>query len=110
MKLIKIINIGLAVLAIALLINIVQPASTITGQLSYHLTLSKPSCNFYNNNLSSEIPIDRCCYEIQKQRICTKEKDTDVKCYTSENSQRYHLLNQKAFLYCKNQGYDVKKQ
>lgn len=110
MKLIKIINIALIILAIVLIVNLIQPISTITGNLIYNLDIPQPLCYFYNSGELNAIPIDICCYEIQKKLIC-KSIDTeefDLKCYTSEASGRYYLINHKTFNYCKREGYDVK--
>lgn len=107
---IRIINVVLLIVAIILFVNLIQPISTITSNVIYKLDTSNPQCYFKNFDELNEIPIDRCCYEIQKQLLCksTGAGELDLKCYTSESSVRYYLINNKAFNYCKNEGYDVK--
>lgn len=110
MKSIRAINIILAVLAIILIVNLIQPITEITGNLIYNIDTDVPKCYFNNSGELHEIPIDRCCYETQKQLTC-RSLDSQVsvlKCYTSETSGRYYLINYKAFNYCKKEGYDVK--
>lgn len=105
----KIINIVLLGTSIVLILNLIQPISTITGNMIYTLDSSQAQCYFYNLNETNEIQLDRCCYEIQKQLTCqSMDENNELKCYTSKSSERYYLINQKAFNYCKKEGYDVK--
>lgn len=111
MKLIKAINIFLLVLAVVLFLNLFHPA-TITTKVFYSLARYDPKCVFYNNGELSEIPLDRCCYDVQNQLDCepTDQKELDLRCYTSKTSERYYLINYKAFRYCEREGYDVKAE
>ncbi len=106
MKLIRIINIVLLMAAVLLIINLIHPISSISGSLTYNLDPSDPECYFINSGNLNEVPIDSCCYEIQKQLHCQPD-DTNIKCYTSETSGKYYSLNQKAFNYCRKDGYDI---
>ena len=109
MKLIEITNIVLIVIALILIVNLIQPISTITGNVLYKIDTSEPRCLFNNMGDLREIPIDKCCYEIQKQLRCKSTNELlDLKCYTSETSERYYLINYKTFSYCKKEGYHVK--
>jgi len=109
MDAIKIINITLLGIAIVLILNLIQPIGTIVANIIYTLDTSQPQCYFYNSGEINEIQVDRCCYEIQKQLACQSiGKNRELKCYTSGSSERYYLINQKAFNYCKKEGYDVK--
>jgi len=107
MKIIKIVNLILFSIIIILILNLIQPLSTLTGNIVYNFDSSQPHCYFYNHGETNEIPTDRCCYEIQKQLLCEPEKESLKKCYTSESSQRYYLVNNKAYNYCQKEGYDV---
>jgi len=108
----RILNVFLIVVIIVLIINLFQPINVLTGKVVYSLDRSEPLCYFHNSEQISGIPIDVCCYEVQQQLGCkaTSENGMDLKCYTSETSSRYYLINKKAFSYCKNEGYDVKSE
>jgi hypothetical protein len=107
MKINQIINIVLVVAIIVLIFNIIQPFSNLTGAVSYHIDQSEPKCEFNNQEMLSEVPLNMCCYEIMKQRTCKVVKEETIKCYTLENSKKYFLLNHKAFNHCERSGYDV---
>jgi len=106
----KIINIGLVVLIFFLILNLIQPIKEMTGKVVYELDSSSPECYFINGEQSNQITINNCCNEIQKQLRCEffDKGERNLKCYTSRNSQRYYLINGKAFNYCEIEGYDVK--
>ncbi len=104
MKVIKTVNIFLAIAILILSVNLMKPLS-ITG--SSVADLSDAECYFVNSGVSNDIPIDGCCYEVQKQLEC-KKTSKDYRCYTSESSERYYVVNANALNYCKVGGYDVK--
>jgi len=103
------INIILVLIVVILAVSLI-PFSTITGNIAYDLDSSDPVCYFSNSGETSEIPMDLCCPEIQKQFTCKplNSDNFDLKCYISESSPRFYLINNKAFNYCKKEGYDVK--
>ena len=115
MSLPKILNITLSIIIIALVINIfgsylILDTTSLTGQVSYNLDNSEPLCSFKTNQGLNKLSIDQCCYEALLQLECHKLnlEPYDIRCYTSETSPRYLLLNNKAFSYCQKEGYDVK--
>ena len=115
MDLPKILNITLIIIIITLIINIfgsylILDTTTITGQMSYKLDQSETLCSFKNSQSLNQLSLDQCCYEALLQLRCNKLNldPYDIRCYTSETSQRYLLLNNKAFSYCQKEGYDVK--
>lgn len=103
------VNVALGMVAIVLLLNLVMPVGTLTGELVYNLDLSDPECYFSDSGELHEIPLERCCYAIQKQFTCEAvgQEGFDLRCYISKTSERYYLVNDKAFSYCKKEGYDV---
>jgi len=108
MKTIKIINIILILLAIILTINLIRPFNLIQKDILF----SPQNLECYLNSPAklNELPIDRCCYEIQRQLSCEYLNATKLKCYTSETSERYYLINAETLNYCKKEGYDVKAE
>ena len=104
MNLIKIINILLGVLILILILNIIEPVYI--GNFIYSLDPSEPKCYFSN---SEEVPLDICCYEIEKQLTCESFED-NIKCFTSRTSGKYYIVNQKAFHQCLKEGYNVEVQ
>jgi hypothetical protein len=118
MELNKLINIVLIAFAVVLFINLFQPPATystfemVYGSIFYYADSSEPKCFFNNSVELSEIPIDMCCYEIQQQLTCKSIATTGLsfKCYISETSGKYYLINQKTLNYCKKEGYDVKTE
>jgi hypothetical protein len=118
MKLIRLINIILLALVISLFINLIQQEGikerfeVVEGSISYFIDFSEPMCYFNNSGELNEIPIDRCCYEIQKQLFCMPivSEKFGFRRYTSEFSEKSYLINQKALNYCKKEGYHVETQ
>ena len=108
-SIIKVINIALFITALVLVVNLIQPLNRVTGNIIYSLDKSDTECYFNNVGGLQEIPVDRCCYEIQKQLTCeSTDEEPGLKCYTSEISERYYLISHKTLDYCKKEGYDVK--
>lgn len=101
------INVALAVIVGVLLLNLIIPFNSIAGKVVYTLGSSEPSCLFNNPDTSKSIPLDLCCSEIEKQLIC-KSENHQFKCYISESSGRYYLINRQAFNICKEEGYYAK--
>jgi hypothetical protein len=66
---------------------------------------SEPECYFVDSNEKLDIPLERCCFEIEKQLTC-KPTEGGLKCYTS--GERYYLINDKTFTHCTKEGYNVK--
>lgn len=112
MRLSSLVNLVLVFIAFLLLINLFYPMSSMTGKISYEFDSSSPECFFVDSGEMHTIAIENCCYEIQRQLACseTKSPGLQLKCYVSILSQHYYLINYKAFNYCKNEGYDVKKK
>ena len=103
----RIINVALILLVAILIVNLIKPLPSITGNIAYSLDFSDPECNFYNKGELNDIPIDLCCYELQKQVNC-EEMDEYIKCYISETSGKFYKINSKTLKYCLKEGYDVK--
>ncbi|MBS3118630.1 hypothetical protein J4417_03020 [Candidatus Woesearchaeota archaeon] len=109
MNLITKINVSLASIIVILLVNLLLPLNSIAGKVVYALDSSEPSCMFNNKNISTEIPLDYCCSEIEKQLACKKD-NSQFRCYISESSGQYYLVNRQAFNTCKEEGYYAKIQ
>lgn len=101
----KIINIFLTLVLLLLVLNLI---SFPEEELSF--SPADFQCYFFNFNETNEIPLDRCCYEIQRQVSCKllNSTDFDLKCYNSEESKRYFLVNRNVLDYCRSEGYYVK--
>lgn len=121
----KIVNLVLLLIAILLVLTLIFPEPvSITGGVSYFFDDSEPLCYFENNGEQHQIPVDLCCYEIQSQLNCKENSDPNnrfnvldsqgqttelsLKCYISESSKRFYLINHKMLNYCLKEGYDVK--
>ena len=107
MKPIKILNIILIVFSLFLAANLVQPLDNIAGNLAYRLDSSEPTCFFSNKGIQSEVPVEMCCYEIQKQLECKPGQD-GFKCYTAEDSGMFYLVNSKEMSLCREEDFDVR--
>ncbi len=109
MKLIKTINLFLAILIIILILNLLMPINQITGNIVYSLDRSAPKCYFHYEDFN-EVPINLCCHELEKQINCesTHLEGEYYKCYVSRKSEKYYLTNSKTIKYCKKEGYNVK--
>ena len=109
MKQIKAVNIFLVLIVVLLAVNIVSPLASITGNIAYSLDSSNPVCAFSNKGELKDIPIERCCYELQRQLSCQpiSQDDFDYKCSMSEKSEYFYLINNKIAGYCNKGGYDV---
>jgi len=107
--LIRSINLFLAIMVILLTLNLVISLDRVTGFIIYSLDFSEPICYFYNFGKINQIPKDFCCYQLQKLLECSIANERFYKCYVSENSERYYLLNQKMLNYCKIENYHVPK-
>ncbi|MBU1111848.1 MAG: hypothetical protein ABIG93_03065 [archaeon] len=117
----KTVNLVLLLIVILLVFNLMFPNTNhLTGGLSYFFDNSEPLCYFENARDQRQIPVDLCCYEIQSQINCVKSNGFNVldskgqvsgfdwKCYISEGSERFYLVNNKMLSYCLKEGYDVK--
>ena len=106
---IKTVNIFLVFIVVLLAVNIISPLDSITGNIAYSLDPSDPVCTFSNKGELKEIPLERCCYELQRQLSCQSisQDDFDYKCSMSKNSQYFYLINNKMSGYCNKEGYDV---
>ena len=109
MTIIKTVNLFLLLIAVLLLVNTISPLTSITGNLAYSLDNSPPLCAFSNKGELKDIPLERCCYELQRQLSCRRvsEGDFDYKCSMSEDSEYFYLTNNKMIGYCSREGYDV---
>ena len=113
MKIIGIVNIVLIILIITLTINLIFPINKIPGNLD-ELLFSPPiddlKCYFSNSGELNKIQINRCCYDIQRQIACKQidSEELNIKCFISETSESYYLINHETVNYCKKEGYDVK--
>ena len=105
MRWIKITNIFLALILLALTLSLINFSDR---EVSF--SPADFQCYFFNSNQTNEIPIDRCCYEIQRQLTCKniREREFDYRCYVSELSEKYYLINKNTMNYCKERGYNVK--
>jgi len=92
-----------------LIINLVEPLPSITGTVTYELDPSEPACSFDNNGEINELPNGLCCHELQKQITCDPidSSEFDFECYTSKESGRKYLVNNKLINYCKQEGYTI---
>jgi hypothetical protein len=106
----KIVNIVLVALAVVLALNLLLPFNSLVGNVIYKLDKSEPKCYFSNAADLREIPTDACCFELQKQLACTQTgvADFNIKCYTSESSGTYYLVNNKLVALCNMDGFNVK--
>jgi hypothetical protein len=103
------INIGLAILAVVLALNLVN--SSMVGYVTYTLDLSEPQCSFYNEGDIREIPVNLCCPELQKMLSCDLSDDKSYyKCYIKENYPRFYVVNHKAMSFCLKEGYYVQNR
>ena len=109
MNQIKAVNLFLLLTAILLIVNIVSPLASITGNIAYSLDISDPVCTFSNKGELKDIPLERCCYELQRQLSCQSisQEDFDYKCSIYEKSEYFYLINSKMSGYCNKEGYDV---
>lgn len=111
MKALKAVNLVLLVVVLLLALNLVMPLNSITGSITYALDSSTPKCQFTNEGKVYDVPTDVCCHEIQKQLTCKDlpAEKLDLKCFVSEASGMYYVINQKVFNYCQKEGYYVKR-
>lgn len=106
---IKIINAILFAILLVLLINLFFPLKNVTGNAIYtKQELENIKCKFTNQNESREIPIDNCCFELQKQILCKTTNDSMLKCSISEDSKTFYEVNIQAINYCEEEGYEIK--
>ena len=117
----KTINLVLLLIVILLAFILIFPETgSLTGGVSFFFDNSEPLCYFENGGEQRQIPAGLCCYEIQSQISCVKSTDLNVldskgevsefdwKCFISEESERFYLVNNKMLNYCLKEGYDVK--
>ncbi len=112
MNKIKVGNIILILIVFILAVNIIRLTGieglTPGGRFHGIETSEGSKCVFHNAGELNEIPIDLCCFELQKQVTCEYlDGEFEARCYISETSERYYLVNNKALSYCKSEGYDL---
>ena len=117
----KYINLALMMVSFFLIINILitllfnssiipsQSIKRIVNGFTYSLDTSPAKCIFNSSGIVGDIPIDRCCLQIQSQLSCDPINSTEFnfKCYTSKTSERFYLINKKTLNYCENVGFYV---
>ncbi len=104
------INLVLAVIAGVLLLNLSIPFDSIAGKVVHTLDDSEPACSFNDQGISLDLSLNDCCSEIEKQFACKREDNNQLRCYISESSGRYYLVNRQAFKICEEEGYYAKIQ
>ncbi len=104
------INLILILLAFILMLNLVEPK--ITGNQVYDFEQYKYKCYFYSEGELREIPVDRCCYEIQRQIACRSSnlESFDLECYISSSHESSYYINRDMFDYCRLEGYHAKEE
>jgi hypothetical protein len=109
MRIFAAIDASLAVVAVILAINLLLPAHVITGNTILNNAPPDARCYFNNSAKMNPVPIDMCCMGLQKQLYCVRYTDVgfNVKCYSSEKSGRYYLIDSSALSYCRSEGYDI---
>jgi hypothetical protein len=123
MRVIKAINLLLILFIIALSLNLVlsnkigiyfedmrnQVEALYGSVVPLSFDINKTKCLFHNDGKLNEIPIDSCCAEIQKQIACKQVSgQSDFKCFVSESSERYYLIDRNTINYCEEEGYNAK--
>lgn len=84
---------------------------TFTGNVVFELDNSKPMCFYESNNGKYFIEnINNCCKDVEKQLICENivEEDFSVMCFVKSGGDTYKL-NNNAWDYCQNEGYQIEK-
>jgi len=117
----KIVNLVLSLIVVLLVFTLIFPNPvSLTGGISFFFDNSEPLCYFENVGDQRSIPAELCCYEIQSQISCEASNGFNVldsrgeitkldsKCYISEDSERFYLVNNKMLNYCIKEGYNVK--
>jgi len=108
MRIANIINFALLLVIIFLGINLIDP--TLTGNIVQSIDNSEAQCTFTNNGELNNLTAQYCCVQIAKMYDCQEiVSDTySKKCFISENSEKYFLVNDKMLDICRQEGYDVK--
>ncbi|MEK6807553.1 MAG: hypothetical protein AABX75_00845 [Nanoarchaeota archaeon] len=109
MATIRILNIVLAITALALFVNLMG-GSKLTGDVIYSLDKSEPKCLVsYGDEQSSIEDLNQCCFMLQAQLACSPYgiNSADFACSTSDMGLKY-IANQKTISYCKAEGYRIK--
>lgn len=110
-------NISLGLVALVLLLNLVGVNLPSLGKALYSFEVGEPVCVFSYQGDNSLVPMDLCCSELPLQLV-KGEKSKEFllveggsslltkKYYTSESTGIY-FINNKAYLECKINGFDV---
>ena len=111
------INMALALIAIVLLLAFIGAKLPTAGKALYYLDPSTAYCVTEYQKSYALMDVDSCCSEMQQQLIRGEPTTQEIvidnepilvtkKYYTSQNTISY-IVNQKAYLYCKNNGFMV---
>ncbi|MFH1408876.1 MAG: hypothetical protein ABIH34_03140 [Nanoarchaeota archaeon] len=94
-------HISLALVSLLLLSTLIGTDIINTGRAAYTLLPGEATCTFEGR----DIPLEQCCYELPKMLSCEK-KDSLRHC---GQGSIMLSLNEKAFQFCKAEGYHVPK-
>ena len=107
MATLRLLNLVLAVTALALFVNLIG-TEKFTGNVVFALDKSEPQCFVENQGGTSNIDdLNQCCFALQEQLACTRAVNEDFVCTTSDYGPRY-FANTKTISYCKTEGYRLK--
>jgi len=106
MKVVRMINLVLIVLWLVLLINLISPFFSITGNVAYAPWESQ--CTFYNQGQTQEIPLKFCCLQLQGQLNCRETNSTHRECSVAKNSPYFYVINEVTYHYCQEEGYQIR--
>ncbi len=107
MATLRLLNLVLAVTALALFINLIG-SEKLTGNVVFALDKSEPECFVEHQGETSNIDdLNRCCFLLQEQLACHHAVNEDFACSTSDYGPKY-FANTKTVSYCKTEGYKVK--
>lgn len=111
------INVSLGIIAVILLLAFFGLKFPTMGNALYYLDSSQASCLTGYQGKYSLMDTDTCCLELQQQLVKGESVAQTITVnsepisvtknyYTSKNTINY-LINQKAYRYCKNNGFMV---
>ncbi len=107
MATLRLLNLVLAITALALFVNLVG-TEKFTGNVVFALDKSEPKCLVENQGETSNMDdINQCCFMLQEQLACTHSVNEDFVCATSDYGPKY-FANTKTISYCRTEGYRVK--
>lgn len=116
-KILVIANVCLALSAVFLLLTFLGVKLPTVGQAIYLLDQEQAYCVVSYQGHTALLDLERCCSELQQQLFKSKSINqqfqfgeekvkTNRKYYTGPSTIEY-FINQKAYWYCKNNGYVV---